>query len=134
MNNISKIQFSSLLKKTKNMKIRNNFLSEWDTGINTRAHPKREQHVPMRVIAPTRRSQARVARTCESDSPSLRTACMASAIVSGRHDLSGPRSLKRRFCSKDCVWFQDFCQAAWTCAWYVSGTETATLYAQHSQL
>ena len=63
-------------------------------------------------------------RTCDRERPSLRTLLMASAMVSGRQDLRGPRSLKRRFWSRDCVWFQDFCQAACTCAWYESvGTE-----------
>ena len=45
---------------------------------------------------------------------------MASAMVFGRHDFSGPLSRKRKFCKSDWVWFQPFCHAACTWAWYES--------------
>lgn len=53
---------------------------------------------------------------CDSDNPSFNTLNMASAIVSGRHDLSGPRSRKRKWWMRFWLVFQHFCHI--DCNWY----------------
>jgi len=50
------------------------------------------------------------------DSPSFSTLNIASAMVSGRQDLRGPRSRKRRLCTRLWLVFQHFCHM--DCSWY----------------
>lgn len=56
---------------------------------------------------------------CDRDRPSFSTEKMASAMVSGRQDLSGPRSRNRKLCTSVCV-FQHFCHIDWSWYWQLS--------------
>lgn len=53
---------------------------------------------------------------CDNDRPSFRTEKIASAIVSGRQDFSGPRSRNRKLCTRLWLVFQHFCHI--DCNWY----------------